>query len=155
MVVIPPVNTAPHGGHSTSQHSTTWWSFHQSTQHHMVVIPPVNTAQHGGHSTSQHSTTWWSFHQSTQHHMVVIPPANTAPRGRQVRSLWGCNYEMRVLEMSASAEPPIVGRNPAPGLLTHNVTAFLALWEAVRRWSSVFPLKGREWRAAPCPQRDT
>ena len=95
---IPSVNTIQHGGqivHSTSQHSTTWWTdnaFHQSTQYHMVdrqCIPPVNTVPHGGqtmHSTSQHSTTWWSgsafhryhsttwysygsFHQST--HLVV------------------------------------------------------------------------------------
>ena len=84
---VPSVNTAPHGGqinvHSTSQHSTTWWSdqraFHQSTT----------------------STTWWSderalhqksdqraFHQSTQHHMVVrstcIPSVNTVTHGGQI-----------------------------------------------------------------------
>ena len=110
---IPPANTVTHCGqiimHSTSQHSTTWWSdhrpFHQPTQYHMVVrsssIPPANTVPHGGqiivHSTSQHSTTWWSdhrpFHQPTQCHMVVrsscIPPASTVPHGGQTEGLRG------------------------------------------------------------------
>ena len=65
---IPPAVTVPHGGqiiaHSSSQHSTTWWSdhcaFHQLTQYHIVVgsscIPQVNTVPHSGriivHSTS-------------------------------------------------------------------------------------------------------
>ena len=76
---IPPVSTLPHGGqivHSTSQHTTTWWSvntvphggqikpFHQSAHYHMVV--------RSNHSTSQHTTTRRSdraFHQSTQYHI--------------------------------------------------------------------------------------
>ena len=119
---IPPVNTVPCGGqiivHSTSQHSTMWWSdhgaFHQSTQYHVVVrslcilpvsivpdgvcvrIPPVSTVPRSGqivvHSTSQHSTMWWSdhgaFHQSTQYHVVVrslcILPVSIVPDGGQI-----------------------------------------------------------------------
>ena len=89
---IPPVNTVPHGGqiiaHSTSQHSTTWWSDHvHSTSQHSITWWSDHV-----HSTSQHSTTWRSdhraFHQSTQYHMAVrsscIPPVNTVPHGGQI-----------------------------------------------------------------------
>ena len=90
---IPPVSTVPHGGqiivHSTSQHSTTWWSdhraFHQSTQYYMVVrspcIPPVTTVPHGGqitvHSTSDHSTTWWSDQRFVRKGGARRPTPNT------------------------------------------------------------------------------
>ena len=69
---IPPVNTV--GGqmvHSTSQHSTTWWS---------VRAQHSTTWWSDGAFHQYHSTTWWSdgaFHQSTQYHMMVrccIPP---------------------------------------------------------------------------------
>ena len=91
--------------HSTSQHSTTWWSEHRAFR--KAKLP------RGGqivHSTSQHSTSWWSdraFHQSTQYLMVVrscIPAVNTVPHGGQIvhstsqhsTTCWSAQYHMVV-----------------------------------------------------------
>ena len=89
---IPPVNTV--GGqmvHSTSQHSTTWWS---------VRAQHSTTWWSDGAFHQYHSTTWWSdgaFHQSTQlvvrscfppvntvGGQICIPPINTVPHGGQL-----------------------------------------------------------------------
>ena len=163
---IPPVSTLPHGGqivHSTSQHTTTWWSvntvphggqikpFHQSAHYHMVVrscIPPVSTLPHGGQIKP--------LHQPTHYHMVVrscIPPVSTLPHGGQLTQ---CHMAVRSNHSTSQRTTtwwsdqtiPPVSTLPHGGQIVHSTSQHSTT--LVVRWN-ICEGRGGLFRLAVCP----